>query len=65
MKNFFKPITLKWWQVGVVKVALISFGILVGIVWSSFFEAWIPTLLALLIVSWAYLVAIWFRNWKD
>ncbi|MBU2101306.1 hypothetical protein KKH05_01130 [Patescibacteria group bacterium] len=64
MLKLFKPITLKWWQVGVVKVALISFGILVGMAWSDIFVIWTPTLLAILIVSWAYLIALWFKNWK-
>jgi hypothetical protein len=36
--DFFRDFTFHWWQFGVMKIALIAFGILIGSSWSGFFR---------------------------
>ncbi len=64
MINFFKPITFKWWQAGIFKTTMFSFGIAVGAYWSSFFTPWITVLLVVFVVGWLYLVYFYIKNLK-
>ena len=35
--NLFKPVTLRWWQVGSFKISMIAVGIAIGATWPSIF----------------------------
>jgi len=65
MINIFKPIALKWWQVGVFKVAAISIGIYIGARWVDIFEGWLGVLLTIFVIGWLYLAYVWVKNWKQ
>lgn len=54
--------TFTWWQVGILKLALLSLGAAIGAFWSDFFGANIGILLAIAIVLSVYLIYISFRN---
>ena len=38
--NIFKDFTLKWWQAGIFKIALLSFGIIIGSAWPELLRGW-------------------------
>ena len=60
--NIFKTFTLKWWQAGVFKVALISLGILIGMTWPGVFHAWSMLLCLLFALSVAYITWVWWKQ---
>jgi hypothetical protein len=45
--NIFKDFTLKWWQAGIFKIALLSLGIAIGSIWPELFKGWTPFLFVL------------------
>ncbi len=40
--NILKDFTLKWWQAGIFKIALLSLGIIIGSTWPELFRGWTP-----------------------
>jgi hypothetical protein len=60
--NIFKDFTLKWWQVGIFKAALLSLGIIIGSTWPELFQGWTTLLLLVFLVSVAYVTSIWWRQ---
>ena len=62
IKKAFSPHTLKWWQVGIFKISMFAFGVLVGAYWHEFFAGWTMALLVIFIVGWIYLATIWFKD---
>ncbi len=60
--NIFKDFTLKWWQAGIFKVALLSLGIAIGSTWPELFRGWTILLLLVFLVSVAYVTCIWWRQ---
>ncbi|PJE64301.1 MAG: hypothetical protein COU90_02520 [Candidatus Ryanbacteria bacterium CG10_big_fil_rev_8_21_14_0_10_43_42] len=65
MNSLFKPITLRWWQVSVVKISLLSLGIYIGATWTDIFEKWTTILLAVFIVTAFYLIIVWWKQWHN
>jgi len=62
--NLFKDFTMKWWQVGLFKVCLLSFGIIIGIYFTQFFSAIVPLLWILVLVPGVYLGYVWYNQVK-
>jgi len=60
--NIYKSFTLKWWQTGLFKWSLLSFGIAVGATWSDVFSPWRGPLLAIGIVPGIYFMWIWWKQ---
>jgi hypothetical protein len=60
--NIFKDFTLKWWQAGIFKVALLSLGIVIGSTWPELFERWIQFLFPLFLVSGGYVTFVWLNQ---
>jgi hypothetical protein len=57
----FHDYTFRWWQVGLLKIALLSLGILVGTDFSSFFagnQGLLALLWCLFLIPTIYLVAV-------
>ena len=48
--NPFQSYTLEWWQIGLLKISMIAFGIAVGATWPGVFGGWL-TLLWLVFVA--------------
>lgn len=60
--HLFKSLTLKWWQISLLKLSLISFGIILGIYFQTFFFRWIVFVTILFVVPGIYLVKVWWRQ---
>ena len=65
IKKWLSPHTLKWWQVGILKVTMLALGILVGSYWSELFEGWTVALMSIFIVGSLYLVYIWHKGLEE
>ena len=61
--NLFSPVTLKWWQVSIFKLSLVSFGVFVGATWPNIFEKWLNALIVIFIVTTLYLLPFWWKQW--
>lgn len=60
--NVFKSFTLKWWQGSLLKVSMITLGIVIGATWPDIFYAWRLGLLLVFALPSAYLGWIWWRQ---
>jgi len=60
--NIFKSFTLKWWQAGMFKVALISLGIMIGATWPDIFGMWRYGLLVLFALPISYISWVWWKQ---
>jgi hypothetical protein len=60
--TLFKSVTFTWWQVGLLKVSLLSLGVVVGSTWPELFVGWRDLLLLLFVVPAFYVTYLWFRQ---
>lgn len=60
--NIFKSFTMKWWQVGLFKLSLASFGIILGVYFQEFFLQWIVPVTIIFVVSTLYISKIWWKQ---
>lgn len=59
--KIFKSYTYTWWQIAIFKLALLSFGIMVGSYFYDFFRANLIVLIIFWIISGGY---IWYISFK-
>jgi len=60
--DILKPTTLTWWQLGLLKWAVLFIGIAVGATWPDVFRQYVGLLLVVGLVISCYLGSVWFRN---
>ena len=60
--NVFKSFTLTWWQGALFKWGIFLFGIAIGALWPAVFNASIPTLIIIAVVSLAYVTYVWWKQ---
>ena len=60
--NPFTDFTLAWWQVGLLKLSMVAFGLAVGATWPGAFAGWIGLLWVLFAVPAVYLTFVTFRQ---
>ena len=60
--TFFKSVTFTWWQVGLLKLSLLSLGVVVGSTWPEIFVGWRDVLMVLFVVPAFYVTYLWFRQ---
>lgn len=60
--NIFKPTTLTWWQVGMLKWAVFLIGIAVGATWPEIFAKYTVTFLVIGLLLSIYLTKVWLTN---
>lgn len=53
--NIFKNYTYSWWQVGILKLALLSFGLAVGAYWHEVFSQYITLFVLIGVVCAVYI----------
>jgi hypothetical protein len=56
--NLFKSYTLTWWQFGLLKTALIAFGLAIGASWPAVVSGWVPVLWVIFIIPSIYLMSV-------
>jgi len=59
--NLFKPRKLTWWQVDLLKWAVLFIGIAIGATWPGVFAPYVTLLLALGFLLSIYLLVVWMR----
>jgi hypothetical protein len=63
MKKLFGDKTFNWWQIGLLKLSLISFGVIIGVYWFGFFIDWLLVLWILFLAPAAYLLYVhWLKD---
>ncbi len=60
--NIFKNLKLKWWEVGLFKIALLSLGIIIGIYFPDLFVGIVPLLWILFLIPGLYLGYVWYKQ---
>lgn len=60
--SIFKTKTLRWWQVSLLKICCLAFGIAAGAYWAPFFLPYLWPILIVGIVLALYLAFVWFGN---
>lgn len=60
--GIFKSVTFSWWQIGVFKLALLSFGIILGVSYQSFFQQWIVFVMITFVVPALYTLKVWWKQ---
>ncbi|PIP87093.1 hypothetical protein COW81_02060 [Candidatus Campbellbacteria bacterium CG22_combo_CG10-13_8_21_14_all_36_13] len=55
-------VVFKWWQVSILKISLLAFGIVIGVRWYDYFEKNIIEILAIFVVTAIYISIIWWKQ---
>jgi hypothetical protein len=53
---------MSWWQVGILKLSLLSIGIAIGAYWQEVFLPYVAWLVVLGVVSGIYIAYIWSKQ---
>ena len=60
--KLFKTTTLTWWQLGLLKAAVLSLSVAIGATWSEFFLPYVGLLVTVGFFSSLYLVWLWSKK---
>jgi hypothetical protein len=60
--TLFKSFTFAWWQLGLLKLSLLSLGIVVGATWPGVFMGWRDLLVVLFVAPAFYLSYVWLKQ---
>jgi len=60
--NIFSNSTFTWWQIGLFKLSVLTFGIAVGAYWQEIFSQYLTTLLVVAVLSGIYVAYVWFNQ---
>jgi hypothetical protein len=58
----FSSITFAWWQVGLLKLSMLSLGLALGSAWPDVFAGWQATLLVIFVVPAFYVSYVWLNS---
>lgn len=61
--KIFHDYTFTWWQIGILKLCLIAFGVAVGATWPGAFIGWVVALWLIFAVTAVYLYYIGIKQW--
>lgn len=60
--DILKNSTFTWWQVGLFKLSVVTFGIAIGTYWQDVFLPYLTALLVVAVVSGLYVGYVWFKQ---
>ncbi len=60
--TLFHSVTFTWWQVGIFKLSVLAFGIVIGAYWNEFFTPYVVPLLVIAVVAGLYIAYLWFKR---
>lgn len=60
--NIFKTLKLNWFELFVLKVSILTVGILIGANWPGIISDWATPLLIIAVVASVYFILVW---WKE
>ncbi len=60
--NIFKSTIFTWWQIGMLKWAVLFIGIAIGATWPEVFNKYVALLLVVGLMLSVYLGVVWFRG---
>jgi hypothetical protein len=60
--NIFKTLKLHWYEAMILKIAILSFGILIGANWPGIVLDWATPILIVAVVASLYAILVW---WKE
>ena len=60
--KIFRDYTLRWWEISVLKLTVLSFGLLVGSQWPNVFLKYSTIPLVIFIAGTIYLVVVLFKK---
>ncbi len=61
--RYFRDYTLHWWQIGILKLCLMAFGLAVGATWPEAFIGWVAVLWIVFVVTAIYMYYVAIRQW--
>ena len=56
--NMLKSYSFTWWQIGILKVAVLAIGVAIGAHWHELFATWITPLIVLGVVAGIYVAYV-------
>ncbi len=57
-----KTVRFKWWQVSLLKISVLSLGIIIGSLWPETFLPYLTHLFILMVALGVYLGLIWWKQ---
>lgn len=60
--NIFKSFTFTWWQSWLLKITMLSAGIILGVYLHDFFLKWIAVVAILCVVPGIAIIRIWWKQ---
>ncbi|MCE9541351.1 hypothetical protein K8R03_02205 [Candidatus Kaiserbacteria bacterium] len=60
--NMFKTFSMKWWQVGIFKLSLLSAGVAIGAYWPQVFAPYISALVIIAVIAGLYTWYTWSKE---
>ena len=60
--RIFKTWTFRWWEIGLIKLCLISLGIILGIYFGKYLLGWLWLWWTLFVIIAIYFIARWIRE---
>ena len=62
MRGIFRDYAMPWWQVSLLKVSMVAFGLAVGATWPDAFEGWLLWLWLIFLLPAAYLGCVFYAE---
>jgi len=63
MKNPYHDYTLTWWQLGLLKLGMLTAGIAIGAGWPHVFAGWTAALWVVFAITAVYLMRVSWKQW--
>lgn len=58
----FKTKSVKWWEISLLKICVLAFGLTIGANWPEIFVRYTTTLIVITVVLSIYFAFVWFKD---